>query len=90
MESLRQRQAKINTVPAPQLPRVDSLSAPPASAEEGVIVSRPCVSAVQLPSLVPDMLHDQACSASPGIVTLAEPAVHVYAGRMPRPRPSRR
>jgi hypothetical protein len=36
------------------------------------------------------MLHDQACSASPGIVTLAEPAVHVYAGRMPRPRPSRR
>lgn len=80
MESLKERMAKASTVAV----RRESLTKqflalmnPPAS--EGVIVVRPFAPVVELPTVVPVLLHSQPCSTTSAIVTLAEPAVHLYA-----------
>ena len=49
------------------------------SASEGVILSKPTVSSVELPTIVGPMVRHELPSPAPSIVTLAEPAVHVYA-----------
>jgi len=78
MESLKERMAK--AVPVPERrPSYTMGRYIPKAASEGVIVSRPTVSSVELPTLVGPMVRHELPSPAPGIVTLAEPAVHVYA-----------
>jgi hypothetical protein len=78
MESLKERMAKIVpvTVRRPSMTRaLLYLSAAP----DGVITSKPTVSPVELPTVVPVMLHEQKCSVAPKIISVADPAVLVYA-----------
>jgi hypothetical protein len=78
MESIKERMAKAATVAVRRPSITRSFMTSPAPSE-GVVQSRPTVSPVELPSVVPIMLHSQPCSVAPQVVTLAEPAVHVYA-----------
>lgn len=84
MESLKERMAKASTVAVRRgslTKQFLALMNPPAS--EGVIVSRPVVPVVELPTVIPNLLHHQPCSMATSIVTLAEPAVHIYATMRP-------
>ena len=84
MESLKERMAKASTVAVRRgslTKQFLALMNPPAS--EGVIVSRPVVPVIELPTVMPIHLHSQPCSLAASIVTLAEPAVHTYATMRP-------
>lgn len=78
MESLKERMAKAPPVAA-RRPSYTFGIPYPTSVSEGVIVSRPTVSPVELPSLVKSMIQHESSPPPSKIVTLAEPAVHVYA-----------
>lgn len=78
MESLKERMAKIVPV-AVRRPSYTRGVLLPTSVSEGVIVSKPTVSPVELPTVVSPMLAPVAFPSAPRIVTVAEPAVHVYA-----------
>ena len=77
MESLKDRMAK--AVPVIRRPVVLLCPPYPSSPSEGVIVSRPTVSAVELPVLCPSLLHHQPSMINQENKTVMEPAVHVYA-----------
>lgn len=78
MESLKERMAKAVPV-AVRRPSYTRVVLHSMAASEGVIVSKPTVSSVELPTLVGPMVRHELPSPAPSIVTLAEPAVHVYA-----------
>ena len=75
MESLKERMAKI----VPVRPSYNTGIPYPMSASEGVIVSKPTVSPVELPALVKPMIQHESFPPPVKIVTIAEPPVHVYA-----------
>jgi hypothetical protein len=78
MESLKERMAKIVPV-AVRRPSYTRGVLLPTAVSEGVIVSKPTVSPVELPTVVSSMVRHELPSSAPSIVTVAEPAVHVYA-----------
>lgn len=84
MESLKERMAKAATVATRRgslTKQFLALMNPPAS--EGVIVSRPVVPVIELPTVMPIHLHTQPCSLASSIVTLAESPVQVLATMRP-------
>jgi len=78
MESLKERMAKIVPV-AVRRPSYTRGVLLPTAVSEGVVVSKPTVSPVELPTVVGPMVRHELPSSAPSIVTVAEPAVHVYA-----------
>jgi hypothetical protein len=80
MESLKERMAKSSTVAVRRESLTKQyLAAMFPAATEGVLVVRPFAPVVELPTVMPTLLHSQPCSTTSPIITLAEPAVHLYA-----------